>query len=187
MEYLWGENRVKYKTLIHNAVALSTVEERRCAIREFIGLLIKDKLSDSELKNLTHNEQVTNLNRFHEVEKIMKKSTTKTKLEVVCGSMFEIPFEKYDVIYFDPPYYDTKGYNGQKFSSIMFKALLKVLVDSGKTVFVSEYNMPADGFTEIKSFSKQMTQCSNKNIEVVEKLFYGGSKSKYDKLISFCP
>lgn len=182
MEYLWGESRTKYKTLMHNAISLPTMEQRRQAIRDFVGCLVKDKLSEAELKNLTHLEQATNLNRFHEVENTMRSRKSKTKLDFVCGSMLDIPFEKYDVIYFDPPYAGTKGYNGKQFSFIMFRTLLQVLKDMGKPVFVSEYNQPAEGFTEVASFNKMMTQKADENRPVLEKLFYGGSKEQYDSL-----
>lgn len=181
-EYLWGENRIKYKTLLHNAVALPTIEERRGALRELMVCLAKDKLPESDLKNLCHNEQLTNLNRFHEVELAMKARKSKTKLNVICGSMFDIPFENYDVIYFDPPYAGTTGYNRGTFSQIMFKALLRALLDSGKTVFVSEYNAPDPEFVEVASFQKAMTLKCDENRTATEKLFYGGTKADYEKL-----
>jgi hypothetical protein len=104
---------------------------------------------------MTHIEQLTNLNRIHEVELAMKGYKSKTKLQVFCKSKFDIPFENFDVVYFDPPYQNTTGYQRGTFSQIMFKALLKVLIDSGKMVFVSEYNAPADGFVEVASFKKR--------------------------------
>ena len=182
LEYLWSDARTENKMLLHNAVALPTMEERRGALRELIRKIAKGEISQEDIKNLQHNEQLTNLNRFHEVEKAMQSRTTKTKLQVFCGSMFDIPFEKYDVLYFDPPYDNTLGYNRQPFSQIMFKALLNVLVQSGKTVFVSEYNTPADGFTEIARFDKTMSLEANKCKSVVEKVFYGGTKEDYEKL-----
>jgi 16S rRNA G966 N2-methylase RsmD len=144
--------------------------------------IVQNKLSEADLKNLCHNEQLTTLNRFHEVEKVMKERKTKSKLQVFCSSMFDIPFEKYDVIYFDPPYDNTLGYNRQPFSQIMFKTLLNVLVNSGKNVFVSEYKEPAPEFTEVASFHKSMSLEANKSKAVVEKVFYGGTKSKYEEL-----
>jgi site-specific DNA-adenine methylase len=181
-EYLWGENRVKYKMLLHNAVAASTIEERRQCLRELMVGITKDKLSESDLKNLCHNEQLTNLNRFHEVEKTMKERKSKTKLQVFCKSMFDIPFERYDVIYFDPPYAETTGYRGTEFSQIMFSTLLRVLLSKGKTVFVSEYNAPLEMFTEVANFKKAMTLKADENKTVTEKLFYGGTQAEYEAL-----
>lgn len=182
MDYLWGESRTKYKTLMHNAIALPTMEQRRQALRDFMRCLVNDRLSETELENLTNINQVTNLNRIHKVENTMRSRKSKTKLDFVCGSMFDIPFEKYDVIYFDPPYAGTTGYNKKQFDFIRFRTLLQVLKDMGKTVFVSEYNQPAEGFTEVASFVKMMTINAKGNRPVQEKLFYGGSKEQYNSL-----
>ena len=182
MDYIWGESRIKYKTLIHNAIALPTMDQRRQALRDFIGCLVKDKLSDAKLENLDHIDQALALNRIHKVENTMRSRKSKTKLDFVCGSMFDIPFEKYDVIYFDPPYAGTTGYQKKQFDFIRFRTLLQVLKEMGKTVFVSEYNQPAEGFTEVASFIKIMTINDKGNRLVQEKLFYGGSKEQYNSL-----
>ena len=180
--YLWGEHKTKYKTLMHNAIALPTMDQRRQALRDFMGCLVKDRLSNAELENLTVLDQATSLNRIHKVENTMRSRKSKTKLDLVCGSMFDIPFEKYDVIYFDPPYAGTSCYNKKNFDFIRFRKLLQVLKDMGKTVFVSEYNQPAEGFTEVASFIKIMTINAKGNRLVQEKLFYGGSKEQYNSL-----
>ena len=180
--YLWGESKIKYKTLMHNAIALPTMEHRRQALRDFMRCLVKDRLSDEVLENLTLIDQATGLNRIHKVENTMRSRKSKTKLDFVCGSMFDIPFEKYDVIYFDPPYAGTEGFNRKQFPFIRFRTLLQDLKDMGKTVFVSEYNQPAEGFTEVASFVKMMLMNANGNKPVHEKLFYGGSKEQYDSL-----
>ena len=182
MNYLWGVSKIKYKTLMHNAIALPTMEQRRHALRDFVKFLVKDQLSNAELENLAHIEQATSLNRIHKVENTMRSRKSKTKLDFVLGSMFDIPFEKYDVIYFDPPYAGTRGYNKKQFDFIRFRTLLQVLKDMGKTVFVSEYNQPAEGFTEVASFVKMMKINNKVNRLVQEKLFYGGSKEQYDSL-----
>lgn len=79
-------------------------------------------------------------------------------------------------------YAGTSDYNKKNFDFIRFRKLLQVLKDMGKTVFVSEYNQPAEGFTEVASFVKMMLMNANGNISVQEKLFYGGSKEQYDSL-----
>lgn len=180
--YLWGKSIVKYKTMMHNAIASPTMEQRRQTLRDFISCVVKDRLSNAELENLTIMEQALQLNRVHKVENTMRSRKSKTKLDFVCGSMFDIPFEKYDVIYFDPPYAGTSDYNRNKFDFIRFRTLLQVLKDMGKTVFVSEYNQPAKGFTEVAYFVKMMRMSSKGKKPVQEKLFYGGSKEQYYSL-----
>lgn len=173
MEYLWGESRIKYKTLQHQVITAPTFEERRNAMRDLITAICKDHPSDDVLKNLCNSEQATSLSRFQRVEEEIKACPNLAKMQVFVGSMFDIPFEKYDVIYFDPPYQNTKGYNRTAFSFIMFKALLGALVDAGKRVYVSEYECPADGYVEVWSTEKTMLQDSTGNSKVVERLFYG--------------
>ena len=182
LTYLWGKSRTKYKTLMHNAIALPTMEQRRQALRDFMRCLVKDRLSDDVLENLTVIDQATSLNRIHKVENTMRSRKSKTKLDFVCGSMFDIPFEKYDVIYFDTPYAGTSDYNIKRFDFIRFRTLLQDLKDMGKTVFVSEYNQPTEGFTEVASFAKMMLMNAKGNIPVQEKLFYCGSKEQYNSL-----
>jgi site-specific DNA-adenine methylase len=181
-EYLWGENRIKYKTLQHQALTLPTFEGRRNALRDLLTAICKDHPSDDDLKNLCNSEQATSLSRFQRVEEEIVACKNLAKMRVFVSSMFDIPFEKYDVIYFDPPYHNTKGYNRMAFSFIMFKALLRTLVEEGKTVFVSEYDSPADGYTEIWSAEKMMTQQAEVNRKVTERLFYGGTKESYEAL-----
>lgn len=176
MEYLWGESRVKYKTLQHQAITAPTFEERRNAMRDLITAICKDHPSDDVLKNLCNSEQATTLSRFQRVEEEIKACQNLAKMQVFVGSMFDIPFEKYDVIYFDPPYQNTKGYNRTPFSFIMFRALLGALVDAGKQVYVSEYECPADGYVEVWSTEKTMLQDCTDNSKVVERLFYGAPK-----------
>lgn len=186
-EYLWGENRIRYKTLQHQALTLPTFEGRRNALRDLLTAICKDHPSDDDLKNLCNSEQATSLSRFQRVEEEIVACKNLAKMRVVVSSMFDIPFEKYDVIYFDPPYHNTKGYNRVAFSFIMFKALLRTLVEEGKTVFVSEYDSPADGYTEIWSAEKMMTQQAEVNRKVTERLFYGGTKESYEKLSGVTP
>lgn len=186
MEYLWGESRMKWKTLTHNAVMLPTAEGRRNALRDLLTAIVKEKPSEEELKNITHIEQLTNLNRIHEVELAMKSYKKKCKLQVFCKSMFDIPFEDFDIIYFDPPYAGTTGYQRGSFSQIMFSTLLQVLIANGKKVFVSEYNAPLEVFTEVANFQKQMTLKCDENRISTEKLFFGGTMEEYQKLAPDC-
>ena len=184
-EYLWSEERTPIKLLMHDIVCAEDFRTRRARLRDFCTLIMKGAIKPDDLKNYSHLEQVQNLERFVEVAETMAelyKSKKAPVMQFVNASMFDIPFEKYDVIYFDPPYKDTKGYNRIPFSHLMFTALLKTLKDAGKHVFVSEYNCPCEGYTEVWSVKKTMTQDAYKNTTVTEKLFYGGTLEEYKNL-----
>lgn len=182
-DYQWGEKRRHLKYLVHQAMTLPTLDERRTTFHGFIRDLIKSGKIDgsrwsielSEIKNLGHTEQATNLCRLQRVEQVMSTAskTLQTELVISKKSMFEIDYEPYDVIYFDPPYADTKGYDKAKFDFDRFHSLIDGLVDSGKAVYVSEYKAPTDRFAEVLAVEKQMSQCDHLTKVVTERLFLG--------------
>lgn len=182
-DYQWGEKRRHLKYLVHQAMTLPTLDERRTAFHGFIRDLIKSGKIDgsrwsielSEIKNLGHTEQATNLCRLQKVEQVMSTAsrTLQTELVISKKSMFDIDYDPYDVIYFDPPYADTKGYDKAKFDFERFHKLIDGLVDSGKAVFVSEYKRPTDKFGEVLAVEKQMSQCDHLTKVVTERLFLG--------------
>lgn len=192
-DYQWGEKRRHLKYLAHQALTLPTLDQRRIAfhsfMRDFIksGEVVNDKwwIWLSEIKNLGHTEQATNLCRLQKVESVMRAQAciNPTILSIRKQSMFEIDYEPFDVIYFDPPYADTKGYDKTKFDFQNFNFMLEDLAKRGKHVFLSEYKCDIPGFTEVFAIEKQMSQCDHLTKVVVERLFYGGSKEQYDDLM----
>lgn len=187
-DYLWGKERLAYKYVMQRIVSLPTKFERREALRDFINLLNRVKIpyDTTEFKNLAHMEQVTNLQRIKMVEDEMERArdTISTTLDFRVSSMFDINFEAYDVIYFDPPYKSAqKRYNHIDFSQVMFRALLHALREIGKTVFVSEYENPGpENFIEVANFKKLSTQSAQVNKTVTERLFFGGTADAYKEL-----
>ena len=126
-------------------MTLPTLDGRRTAFHGFIRDLIKSgkidgsrwSMSYRKIKNLAHTEQATNLCRLQKVEQTCgTPPKTRTELVISKKSMFDIDYEPYDVIYFDPPYADTKGYDKAKFDFDRFHSLIDGLVDSGKQVYV---------------------------------------------------
>lgn len=192
-DYQWGEKRRHLKYLAHQAMTLSTLDERRTAFHGFIRDLIKSgtvegdrwSIGLSEIKNLAHTEQATNLCRLQKVERTMRDASKNSGTELVISnkSMFDIDYDPYDVIYFDPPYSNTKGYDKKKFDFGKFNAMLEDLSKRGKHVFLSEYKCEIPCFTEIFSVEKQMSQCDHLKKIVTERLFYGGSKEQYEDLM----
>ena len=182
-DYQWGEKRRHLKYLVHQSMTLPTLDERRTAFHGFIRDLIKSgtvegdrwSIELSEIKNLGHTEQATNLCRLQKVEQVMSAASQskQTELNILKKSMFDIDYEPYDVIYFDPPYADTKGYDKAKFDFDRFHNLIDGLVDSGKEVFVSEYKAPTSKFKEVLAVEKQMSQCDKLTKVVTERLFKG--------------
>lgn len=189
-DYQWGEKRRHLKYLAHQSLTLPTLDGRRSAFHSFIRDLIAsgklNALGDEwsiklvELKNLAHTEQATNICRLQKVESVMRAESKTNPTALVIGkqSMFDIDYEPFDVIYFDPPYAETKGYDKSKFDYERFTELIEGLVLLGKEVFVSEYSSPSPLFEEVYSTSKQMSVCATKTVNVTEKLFHGVNPSR---------
>lgn len=187
-DYLWGKERLPYKYLSHNAVAAKSKFERREALRDLINCMNTAKIpyGTKDFLNISHIEQVQNLARIKAVEDEMTiaKDSITCELSFTVSSMFDIPFEKFDVMYFDPPYASAqRRYNHKDFSQLMFKSLLRTLVCAGKVVFVSEYENPLpDLFVEVANFKKLSTQAATVNKSVTERLFFGGTLDVYKRL-----
>jgi site-specific DNA-adenine methylase len=186
-DYLWGKDRLPYKYLMQKVVSLPTKFERREALRDLINTLNTAKIpyDSTEFKNLAHLEQVQNLHRIKLVEDELEcaRDAIGTTLEFRVSSMFDINFEEFDVLYFDPPYKSAqRRYNHIDFSQIMFGSLLDALKKVGKYVFVNEYESPGEGFIEIANFRKSSTQSRQVNKSVIERLYFNGSADDYKKL-----
>lgn len=192
-DYQWGEKRRHLKYLAHQALTLPTLDGRRTAFHNFMRDLIKSgEAIDGkwwiwldDIKNLAHTEQATNLCRLQKVESVMKAASMEnnTVLAISKQDMFEVDYDPYDVIYFDPPYSGTKGYDRKKFDFPKFNSMLEDLANHGKHVFLSEYACSIPGFTEVFAIEKQMSQCDHLTKIVTERLFYGGSKEQYEDLM----
>lgn len=186
-DYLWGVDRLPYKYLMQKVISLPSKFERREALRDLINVLNVAKIpyGTVDFTNLSHIEQVQNLHRFKLVEDEIQlaKDSIPTTLEFRVSSMFDINFEDFDVLYFDPPYRSAqRRYNHIDFSQIMFGSLLDALKKVGKHVFVSEYESPGEGFIEIANFRKSSTQSRQVNKSVIERLYFNGSADDYRKI-----
>ena len=79
-------------------------------------------------------------------------------LEIITGDYRGIEIRPGDIIYCDPPYKDTAGYNKSDFDHEAFYDWVEA---QPVPVFVSEYNMPEDRFMCI--WRKKTTQRLSKN------------------------
>lgn len=81
----------------------------------------------------------------------------------------EIDILPNSVIYADPPYKNTKGYNNQTFDHEAFYDWCEKQTNQ---VFISEYWMPKDRFTCIAQFERTSTMCATNNgKKEIEKIF----------------
>lgn len=174
--FLWSDEMHEGFRLLEDAIRGKTLDERAHAIQE----LAKHK---DAIELMSRVEPFVRLRRIKKVEKTMLDSKTTTSIDVGVKSMFDVDYDKFDVIYFDPPYKDTKGYFKVKFDYSAFEKLISGLMDKGKRVFVSEYSQPTDGFTCVAEFPKQILINKTSNTAGMERLFFGGTLEEYNELL----
>ena len=92
--------------------------------------------------------------------------------EFICGDYKKVPIPPGAVVYADPPYADTTGYNGEKFDSKEFWRAMRLLADTGHTVYISEQTAPPD-FVCVweKPFTRTLDRNKGNQFKVTEKLF----------------
>lgn len=174
--FLWSDETHEGFRLLEDAIRGKTLDERSHAIQE----LAKRK---DAIELMSRVEPFVRLRRIKKVEKTVLDSKTTTSIDVGVKSMFDVDYDKFDVIYFDPPYKDTKGYFKVKFDYSAFEKLISGLRDKGKRVFVSEYSQPTDGFTCVAEFSKQILINKTSNTAGMERLYFGGTLEEYNELL----
>lgn len=93
-----------------------------------------------------------------------------------------------DVVYCDPPYLGTAEYVENGFDHDKFHAWLTQLTQDGVCVFISEYSLEHELFTEVGKIEKNARMNSHINgRKVVERLFWNGVKPSSSKLTALCP
>ena len=173
--FLWSDEMHERFRLIEDAIRGNTLDERARAIQELANC--KDAI-----EIMSRVEPFVRLRRIKNVEQTMMSRKTTTRIDVEVKSMFDVDYEPFDVIYFDPPYKSTKGYFKIKFDYSAFEKLITRLRNEGKRVFVSEYSQPTDGFTCVAEFSKQVLINKTGNTAGVERLYFGGTLEEYQEL-----
>lgn len=102
---------------------------------------------------------------------LLKDMATLMNAEIICGDYRNIAIPQGAVVYADPPYNNTTGY-GEKFNTEEFWMYMRLLAETGHTVFISELEAPED-FVCVweKLFTRTLDRNKNNQFKVTEKLF----------------
>lgn len=104
---------------------------------------------------------------------LLKDMATLQDASFVCNDYRRVCIPPGAVIYADPAYNNTTGYSGDRFDSAEFWVAMRLLADTGHTVFVSEQEAPPD-ITCIweRQFTRTLDRNKGNQFTVTEKLFY---------------
>lgn len=177
--YMYSQEIEQWKHCLHNAIFFFDVsdfkrfyniempvyehiknrKQRRMAYANYIKANFQNKKPDC-LKNLEEIERIESLERLQSLERQTLTIHNKSYAD------FDISD---GIIYCDIPYKDTEcgSYSGFDHNSFYDWA-----ENQKVPVYISEYNMPSDRFTEIASFNKRQTCAgTGSGAEVQEKIF----------------
>lgn len=100
------------------------------------------------------------------------KKIKDVKLTSLCYTQLELPKPSECIIYCDPPYNNTQGFDNKEFDSNKFWNWCENLKSNGYDVFVSEYSCPIH-WNELWQKSVKMSLGGSWNIQQkIEKLFH---------------
>lgn len=103
---------------------------------------------------------------------LLKDMATLQNAEIICSDYRRVPIPKNAVVYADPPYCGTTGYGGEKFDTPEFWGYMRLLAETGHTVFISEQTAPADFICVWeKPFTRTLDVNKQNQFTVTEKLF----------------
>lgn len=102
---------------------------------------------------------------------LLKDMATLMDAEIICSDYRYVAVPKQAVVYADPPYNNTTGY-GEKFNTEEFWVYMRLLAETGHTVFVSELEAPTDFICVWeKPFTRTIDRNKNNQFKAIEKLF----------------
>lgn len=116
------------------------------------------------------NERIVNIERLERLQ--LLKSDTIDNILFYNEDYQNVPIPDKSVIYCDIPYRNTNKY--KKSTAFDYEAFYQWCVDmknKGYEVYVSEYNIPDNRFTEVWKKEKRTSFNDKKNIKTIEKIY----------------
>jgi site-specific DNA-adenine methylase len=135
--------------------------------------IIKDKsmverckyLNENQLKNDRGLEQLQVLQQLERLEHNI--------ISFACKNYWEFEFDANSIIYCDPPYIGTGGYNKQIFDFEKFDNWVQEMKNKGIKVYISEYTNHNNAWREVGSIEKYslMSNSLKEKVKKQEKIF----------------
>jgi len=199
-DYLFGDKIVEIKRIGHQAVvfgeispdftritgisewpgALKTTTARRLFLRKRVHQLRKKNARNFELEHLEHLERLERLQQLEQLQRLerLQRLQRIDNLEFKCGSYHSVEIRENSVVYCDPPYANTAGYNGRGFDSAAF---LDWASKSRHPVFVSEYADLSGSLRLFAEIPKRNRLAAGGGKAGVERLFMNNAAHRYIK------
>lgn len=179
---------------MHNDTYLYCTEEEYPFIKDMSIVERAKWLNEKQLKNdrglqqLERLEQLQQLQQLQRLEQLaqlvqLQQLVLLAQLEQLqqlehnitftCKNYWEFDFEHNSIIYCDPPYLGTVGYNNQTFDFERFDLWVQEMKEKGVRVYISEYTNHSNAWREVGSIKKYslMSNCLKEKTLKQEKIF----------------
>jgi site-specific DNA-adenine methylase len=175
----------------HNDLYLYCTQEEYAIIKDMPIVERCKFLNENQLKNdrglaqlqqlerLEQLQQLQQLQRFErlqqleQLEQLQQLQRFEHNITFVCKNYWEFEFEPNSIIYCDPPYINTAGYNGEDFDFERFDNWVETMRQRGVKVYISEYTNHNNAWREVGSISKYilMSNYLKEKVKKQEKIF----------------
>ena len=162
-KYMYGQDIEPFKKALHEVHFAASDEEKAEAMARYRSELAKVErsLTKDQRTRSGNLECLQSLQRLQSLQSLQRLQSDYRDVEIAEDS----------VIYCDPPYKGTHGYNSGDFNHEDFYAWC---LEQREPLFISEYDMPKGDFVSIAEFSKP-SLFRNEGLEkrkmVVEKIY----------------
>jgi site-specific DNA-adenine methylase len=146
--------------------------------------IIKDKsiverckyLNENQLKNdreLEQLERLEQLQQLQQLQQLEQLEQLEHKITFTCKNYWEFEFHNNCIIYCDPPYIGTGGYNNVDFDFEKFDNWIEEMKNKGIKVYISEYTNHNDAWREVGSIEKYslFSNSLKEKVKKQEKIF----------------
>ena len=164
-DYLYGKDIEPYKQALHYAVIYEDY-----SFFAKLGLLIMPVSGKplEKVKKIYHQIKVNSLRQLQSLQRLERLE----RLEINCGSYLDYEYKDGDVVYCDPPYQDTAGYNNTSFNHNQFYDWVNT---RDYPVYFSSYPINDTRFIPVLELDKRQTFSPTNNSRcVVETVYWNG-------------
>lgn len=173
--YIYGRKIEPYKKAVHEMIFAPTPNERRLKFKEVCRLIPSVLVKPSKqrvMPTITSNIELDRLQSEERRRACIQYPFFGGEYEMRVADYRDIEILPDSIIYADPPYKGTYGYNGSKMCNFDHESFYDWCEAQEVPVFISEYWMPEDRFKCIAEWERTSTfSATNKALKKLEKLF----------------
>jgi len=138
----------------HNDAYLYCTQEEYEVIKDFSMVERCKYLNENQLKNDRGLQQLERLERLQQLQQLERLQQLEHNITFTCKNYWEFEFKPNSIIYCDPPYIGTVGYNNIDFDFKRFDLWIEEMKSRGIKVYISEYTNHNNAWREVGSIDK---------------------------------